>query len=212
MENTKINFKMNAKDNCFIDKSVVLGENVTIYPNNIIVGNSTIQDGVTLYPNNIISDSVICKNSTVACSVVEKSIVGENTTVGPFSRLRPNSVIGSGAKIGNFVEIKNSTINNGSKVSHLSYVGDADVGKNVNVGCGVVFVNYNGRKKFRSVVKNGAFVGSSVNVIAPVTIGEKSFVCAGTNVSESVPDFAFAIGRSKMQIKPSMAKKYLEKE
>lgn len=143
---------------------------------------------------------------------MEKSIVGENTTVGPFSRLRPNSVIGSGAKIGNFVEIKNSTINNGSKVSHLSYVGDADVGENVNVGCGVVFVNYNGKKKFRSVVKNGAFVGSSVNVIAPVTIGEKSFVCAGTNVSESVPDFAFAIGRSKMQIKPSGAKKYLEKE
>lgn len=212
MENTKIHFKMNAKDNCHIDETVTIGENVTIYPNNIIVGNSTIQDGVTLYPNNIISDSIICKNATVACSVVEKSVVKENTTIGPFSRLRPNSEIGNGARIGNFVEIKNSKVGNETKVSHLSYVGDADIGENVNVGCGVVFVNYNGKKKFRSTVKNGAFVGSSVNMISPVIIGEKAFVCAGTNVTENVPDFGFAIGRSKMQIKPLMARKYLEKE
>lgn len=212
MENSSIIFKMNAKDNCFIDKSVQIGKNVTIYPNNILVGNCIVQDNVILYPNNIINDSIICKGATVACSVIEKSVVGEGTTVGPFSRLRPCSEIGSGAKIGNFVEVKNSKISNSTKISHLSYVGDCDIGENVNIGCGVVFVNFNGKKKFRSVVKNGAFVGSSVNVISPVVIGEKSFICAGTNVTENVEDGAFVIGRSRMNVKKSKAKKYLEKE
>lgn len=212
MNNSKIIYKMNAKDNCFVEKSVVINGTVTLYPNNIIVGKSVLEDGVTLFPNNIITNCKIGKNSTVACSVLEDSVVLESAKIGPFSHLRPNCEIGENAKIGNFVEIKNSRVGKGSKVSHLSYVGDADVGENVNIGCGVVFVNYNGKTKSRSTVKNGAFVGSSVNVIAPVTIGEKAFVCAGTNVDKNVDDNCFAIGRSRMQTKPEKAKKYLEKE
>ncbi len=211
MENN-INFIGNAKENCFIEDTVVIGENVTIYPNNTILGGSEIKDNVVLFPNNIIIDSKVCEGVVVTSSVIEQSTVCENSRIGPFSHLRPNSIIKQNAKIGNFVEIKNSTISENTKVSHLSYVGDAFVGKNVNIGCGVVFVNFNGKTKSKSVVKDGSFVGSSVNIIAPVTIGEKSFVCAGTTVDKDIPDESFAIGRSRVQIKPERAKNYLKKE
>lgn len=203
---------MNAKDNCFVSDDVIIEGNVTIYPNNIIVGKCKIEDGTVLYPNNIITNCKIGKNVTIACSVLEDSVIKDNAKIGPFSHLRPNCEISKNAKIGNFVEIKNSMVGEETKINHLSYVGDASVGKNVNIGCGVVFVNFNGKTKFRSVVKDGAFVGSSVNIIAPATIGEKAFVCAGTNVDKNVPDNCFAIGRSRMQTKPEKAKKYLEKE
>ncbi len=198
------------KNSTYIDDSVKLGTNVKIYPNNVICEGSVIEDGVTLYPGNYITNSTIKAGSVVTCSVIEDSVVGENCKVGPFAHLRPGSKICERARIGNFVEIKNSQIGEGTKVSHLSYVGDAEVGNDVNVGCGVVFVNYNGRTKSKTQVGNGSFIGSSVNLIAPVKIGDKAFICAGTTVDKDVESGDFIIGRSKMNVKKARAKNYLK--
>lgn len=210
MDYEQLNYISNAKQSCFIDKSVRLGKNVIIYPNNTILGECVIGDNVVLYPNNFIIDSEICKNAIITSSVIEGSLVGESAKIGPFSHLRPGAKIGKNSKIGNFVEVKNSNIGNGSKINHLSYVGDAEIGENVNIGCGVVFVNYNGKTKSKSKIGDGAFIGSSVNVIAPVNIGKRAFVCAGTTIDKDIEAGSFAIGRSRVQIRPGKAEKYFK--
>ena len=206
------NVKYIDKNSVYIDKQVKIGKNVVIYPNNIIMGNSHISDNVILLPNNFISNSKIGQYTKVFNSVIEDSVVEEKSSIGPFSHLRPNSNIGKNVKIGNFVEVKNSTIEDETKVSHLTYVGDADVGKKVNIGCGVVFVNYNGKTKSRSIVEEGSFIGSSVNVIAPVIIKRDAYICAGTTVDKDINEKSFVIGRSRLSEKPYRASKYLKGE
>lgn len=191
----------------FIDEKTTIGKGVIIHPF-CVIENSIIKDGAEIMPYSFIKDSLVEADAKVFASVIEQGRVGEGATVGPFAHLRPNANIAKGARIGNFVEIKNSDVGEGSKVSHLSYVGDASIGKGCNIGCGVVFVNYNGKRKERSTVGDACFVGSSVNVIAPVDIGEGAFVCAGTTVDKSVPGGAFVIGRSKMVTKENRAKNY----
>ena len=193
---------------CFIDKKVRLGKNVTIYENNHIEGDCDIGDNVTLLPNNFIKHSNIGSDSTIHSSVVEESEIGKNVKIGPFARLRPNSKVEDNCKIGNFVEIKNSTIGNGSKVSHLAYVGDSEVGKDCNIGCGVIFVNYNGKMKNKVKVGNHVFIGSNSNLIAPLTIEDNSYICAGTTVTENVSEDDFVIGRARQENKHKRAKKY----
>lgn len=127
--------------------------------------------------------------------------------MGPFAYIRPGSTIGDGCKVGDFVEVKNSSMGNGSKSSHLTYIGDADVGKNVNLGCGVVFVNYDGAKKYRSTVGDDSFVGCNSNLIAPVHLGEGVYVAAGTTITEDVPDDSLCIGRSRQTNKEGWVKK-----
>lgn len=196
----------------FIGHEVVIEDDVVIYPNNYIDGKTIIKKGAVLLPNNYISNSIIGERTKIFASVIEDSVVDNEVTIGPFSHLRPNSKICKSAKIGNFVEIKSSKIGENSKVSHLSYVGDAKLGGNVNVGCGVVFVNYNGKVKQKSEVGNGSFIGCSVNVIAPVNIGERSFISAGTTVDKDVSPKSFVIGRSRMIEKPNRAELYLKGE
>lgn len=207
----KINLKLIGSRSIFIDKTVKIGKNVTIYPNNIIKGNTIIEDNVVLKPNNFIEDCIIHENAVIDHSYLEKSEVGEKTSVGPFSRLRPNSKVGKECKIGNFVEIKNSTVGNKTKASHLAYVGDADVGEDCNIGCGVIFVNYNGKEKNRTIVGNNCFVGSNVNVIAPVNLADESYVCAGTTITVNTNPKDFVIGRCRETIKPNYADKYKKK-
>ena len=151
--------KIIGKRSVFIDKNAIFGSNVTIYQNNIITGNCVFGDNVIIGPNNYIKDCKIGDNVKIEYSYLEDSEVASGAVVGPFSRLRPNSKIGKNCKIGNFVEIKNSTLGAGTKASHLSYVGDADIGDNVNIGCGAIFVNYNKKEKNRSKIGNNAFVG-----------------------------------------------------
>ena len=164
----KINLKLIGKKSIFIDDSVVIGKNVTIDPNNIIKGNTVIGDNVTLLPNNYIVDSEIKNDVTIDHSYIEESSINDGAHIGPFSRLRPNANIGKNCKIGNFVEVKNSNVCDGTKASHLAYIGDADIGKNCNIGCGAIFVNYNGKEKNRSIIGDDCFIGSNVNVVAPV--------------------------------------------
>ena len=198
------------KKSTFIDKSVIFGKGVIVYENCRIEGNTEIEDGAVIMPDCYIKDCKIGKNSVVFKSVCESATVKENCYVGPFARLRPNAVICDGAKIGNFVEIKNAVIGKGSKVNHLAYVGDAEIGENCNIGCGAIFVNYNGKIKQKSIVKDNCFIGSNCNIIAPVVIEDNSYICAGTTVTKDVKNGDFVIGRVRQEVKENLAKKYLK--
>lgn len=208
----KNNITIIDEKNVYIEEGVEIGQNVTIYPGNYLANGTVIEDDVTLMPNNFIKNATIKRGASVAYSVIEDSTVGEEATVGPFARIRPQSKIGKKVKIGNFVEIKKSFIGDGTKVSHLTYVGDAEVGKDVNVGCGVVFVNYNGRVKNKTIVGDESFIGSSVNLIAPVKIGNRTFICAGTTIVRDVNDHDFVIGRSRADVKEGIADDYLKEK
>lgn len=186
-------------ENTYIDAGVKIERDVTILPGCIIKGSTYIEEDAVIGPYTTISDSHIGKEVNVKNSVVMESRIGEGTTVGPFAYLRPGNVIGKHAKIGDFVEMKNSNFGDHSKVSHLTYVGDGDVGKGVNLGCGVVFVNYDGKKKHRTKIEDNSFVGCNVNLVAPVVVGKNSYVAAGTTVTRSVPEENLAIGRARQE-------------
>lgn len=194
----------------YIDHQVKLGKNVYIAETASIYGECEIDDNVKIYENSVIYNSKIGAGTTIISSYIEESQIGENNQIGPFARLRPDSKTDNNVKIGNFVEIKNSTLGEGTKVAHLAYVGDADVGSNVNIGCGVVFVNYNGRKKQRVKVGDNSFIGSNANLIAPLEIAANSYICAGTTMTESTQDGDFVIGRVRPTIKSNRAKDYLK--
>jgi len=176
--------KFIKKSTCFIEKTVKIGKNVVIFPNNVILGNTVIGDNVVLGCGNVIKNCIIGNDCNVEYSHMEDSKIENDCKIGPFSRLRPNSVIKSGCKIGNFVEIKNSTLGKNTKASHLAYIGDADIGQNCNIGCGAIFVNYNGKQKNRTMVEDDCFIGSNVNIIAPVHMSKCSYICAGTTLTQ----------------------------
>ena len=157
--------------------------------------------------NSSIDNSVIGDNTKIDKSTIIDSTVGNNTTVGPYAYLRPKSNIGNNVKIGDFVEVKNATIEDNSKASHLTYIGDAHVGKNVNIGCGVVFVNYDGKNKFKSIVKDNAFIGSNSNLVAPVVVEEKGYIATGSTITQDVPEKALAIARERQVNKLGWNKK-----
>ena len=197
------------KNSTYIDKKAKIGDNVIIYENNHIDGETVIGDNVTIYPNSYISNSIIGKGSKIFSSFIEKSEVGMCSSIGPFAHLRTGSKIGNFVKIGNFCEVKNAEIGDYSKVSHLAYVGDATVGKKCNIGCGVIFVNYNGKVKSRTIVEDGAFIGSNVNLVAPVTIKSGAYICAGTTIDKDIESDDFVIGRVRPEVKKGRAKDYL---
>ncbi len=190
----------------YIDNEVKIGEGTKIYPNVIIEGDTFIGEDSIIGTNSHIKDSKIGRNVLIRNSVIEESEIGNGTTVGPFAYLRPNCKVGENCKIGDFVEVKNSNIGNGSKASHLTYVGDSDVGENVNLGCGVVFVNYDGTNKFRSKVEDGAFVGCNVNLVSPVNIGKNGYIAAGSTVTKDVPEDSLFIAREEPRIIPEWVK------
>lgn len=186
----------------YIDSDVEIGKDTILYPGTILENKTVIGSNCIIGPNTRIINSVIKDNVEIDSSKVIDSLVDEHTSIGPFAYLRPGAKIGKNVKIGDFVEIKNATIDDGSKASHLSYIGDADVGKDVNIGCGVVFVNYDGKKKHKTTVKDGAFIGSNSNLIAPVTIEESAYVASGSTITDDVEKEALAIARARQVIKP----------
>ena len=160
-----------------------------------------IKAGAIIGPNTEIHESVIGNNTVVRHSLVTDSSIGNNTTVGPFAHIRHGAVLGDKMRIGNFVEIKNSQIDEGTKISHLTYVGDTTCGKKVNFGCGSVTVNYDGVKKHRTEIGDNVFLGCNVNLIAPVKVGSNSFVAAGSTITDDVPEEAFSIARNRQVTK-----------
>ncbi len=191
----------------YIENDVVIGRDTVIYPQNLITGNTKIGENCIIHSENKILNSIIKNDVVIKSSFIEDSFIDEKTTIGPYAHLRPKSKLGKKVKIGNFVEVKNSTMGTGSKASHLSYVGDSDIGNDVNIGCGVVFVNYDGKNKHRSIVKDNAFIGSNSNLVAPVVIEEKGYVATGSTVTEDVPAGALCVARARQVIKANWSYK-----
>ena len=188
-------------DGIIIEPLVFVDKGTVILPGTILMGKTIIGKDCVIGPNSFIMDSIVDNNSKLNNTQAYSSHIGSGVTAGPFVHIRPNCDIADNVHIGNFVEVKNSTIDEGSKLPHLLYVGDSDVGKDVNFGCGCVTVNYDGRNKSRTVVKDGAFIGCNTNLVAPVTVGENAFTAAGSTITEDVPDNALAVARSRQQIK-----------
>lgn len=188
-------------DGVIIAPGVQIGAETEILPGTILKGNTVIGENCILGPNTLVEDSVIEDGVKLDNTHCYSSRVRANASVGPFARIRPDCVIGEGVKAGNFVEFKNATIGDRTSVSHLSYIGDADFGSDVNVGCGCATVNYNGREKNRTQVDDHAFIGCSTYLVAPVSVGKNSYTAAGSVITEDVPDDALAIARSRQVIK-----------
>ena len=199
------------KSSVFISSDTEIGAETNVYPNVHLEGKTSIGKRCTIYPNvrildSIIEDGAVIKDSTL----IEEAIVKRNASVGPFAHIRPGSVIGEKAKIGNFVEVKKSVIGPGTKASHLSYLGDARIGKDVNIGAGTITCNYDGHKKHITTIEDGVFVGSDTQFVAPVKIGKGAFVGAGSTITADVPSHALALSRVKQMNIEGWARRQLK--
>lgn len=192
--------------NTYISPDAVIGSDTVIYPGTVIKGEVQIGEDTIIGPHTEIMNSAIGSRTVIKQSVVNHSKVGNDVNIGPFAHIRPDSVIGNEVKIGNFVEIKKTQFGDRSKASHLSYVGDAEVGTDVNLGCGSITVNYDGKNKYLTKIEDGAFIGCNSNLVAPVTVGEGAYVAAGSTVTEDVPGKALAIARARQVNKDDYVK------
>ena len=183
-------------DTITIGQNVVIDENVVIHPNTYITGNSHIAKGATIGPNTEIHNSKIGENVVCKHSLVYNSEVKKNSTIGPFAHLRDGAMIGENNRIGNFVEIKKSNTGDTFKSSHLAYIGDAEIGDNVNFGCGSITVNYDGFNKYKTIIGNDVFIGCNSNLIAPIKIEDNVIIAAGSTVDKNVPKGSLAIARA----------------
>ena len=200
-------FVMDAA-NTYIDPRCCIGESTTILPGTILRGRTVIGSGCEIGPNTMIRDCNIGDNTTVNASQLNESTVGSHTTVGPFAYVRPHCVIGDNCRVGDFVEVKNSVIGNGTKISHLTYVGDSDVGEKVNFGCGPVTTHYDGHRTSRCTIGANVFLGCNTNLVAPVTVGDGAYTAAGSTITGDVEADALAIARSKQVNKPGWAARF----
>ncbi len=195
------------------DTSVIIEEGVIIEAGAIIQSNvnikegSVIRSGAVIESGSVIDNSIIGSGTIISASRVYDSKVGDNTTVGPWAYLRGGAEIGNNCRIGDFVEVKASKLGNGTKSAHLTYIGDADIGENVNIGCGTVFANYNGKLKQKTIVGDNCFIGSNTNLVAPLTIGHSSYTAAGSTITKDIPPEHLVIARSREVLKERKEKK-----
>lgn len=197
---------VNPRDTC-IEPTVEIGKDTVVYPGAVLEGNTVIGQDCIIRGATRIVDSTIDNEVSIESSLIENSKVGEKCTIGPYAHLRPESVLGKNIKIGNFVEIKKSVLGDNTRASHLAYVGDAKIGSNVNIGCGVVFVNYDGKSKHESLIGDNAFIGSNSNIIAPVRIDNWGFVAAGSTITNNVKEGELSIARAPQANKPGWVEK-----
>ena len=190
----------------FIGMDVSIGRDSIVYPNVRLEGKTTLGEGCTVYPGSRIVDSTLGSGVVIKdCCVIEDSRIEDRASVGPFAHLRPGTVLGAGSRIGNFVEVKKSVIGEGSKANHLAYLGDATIGRDVNIGAGVITCNYDGYQKHQTVIEDGVFVGSDAQLVAPVRIGRDALVAAGTTVTRDVPAEAMVISRVPQEVREGVA-------
>lgn len=190
---------MTDPDLVWIGPHVRIGRDVEILPMSFLMGDTTVGDRALIGPSTRLTDSAVAEDAVVDASVLVRAEVGRGATVGPVSYLRPGTVLMAGAKAGTSVEIKNSVVGEGSKVPHLSYVGDATIGTGVNLGAGTITCNYDGMDKHATVIGDGAFVGSDTMLVAPVTIGEGAVIGAGSTITRDVPPHALGIERAEQR-------------
>ena len=186
-------------NNTYIGVDVKIGQDTIIYPGNVIEGDTVIGESCVIYPNSRVNNSIIKEGVEIQSSVILDSKIGKNTTVGPFAYIRPESNIGNSVRIGDFVEIKKSTIGDNTKVSHLTYIGDAEVGTSCNFGCGTVVVNYDGKKKHKTKIGNNVFIGCNTNLVAPVEVKDNSYTAAGSTITKEVPEGSLAVARARQK-------------
>ncbi|MCS1352376.1 bifunctional UDP-N-acetylglucosamine diphosphorylase/glucosamine-1-phosphate N-acetyltransferase GlmU [Mechercharimyces sp. CAU 1602] len=198
-------------DNTYVEAGVTIGSDTVIHPGTHLRGATKIGSDCTIGPQADLTNVVIADSVTVQYSVVLDSQLGEGVNVGPYARIRPGSKLEKQAKVGCFIDMKNAHIGEGTKVPHHAYIGDAKLGKKVNIGCGTITVNYDGRKKQQTVIADGAFVGCNVNLIAPVSVGEGAYVAAGSSINQDVPADGFAIARQRQTVKPQYVKRMKDK-
>ena len=197
-------------DGIIIERDVEIGAGTEILPGTILKGKTKIGENCVIGPNCLIENCEIGNDTKLNYVQAYDAKIYDNVKMGPFVHIRPNSVIKNGVKIGDFVEVKNSVIGENTAVAHLTYVGDSDVGSHVNFGCGCVTVNYDGSKKARTTIGDGAFIGCNTNLIAPVTVGNGAYTAAGTTVTKDVPDNALALDRGDFRIKEGYALRKLK--
>jgi len=183
----------------FIDMNVQIGKDTIIYPFTWLEGETVVGEHCEIGPNSRFTNTKIGSFVTAHFSYGHDCEIEDEVIVGPYVHLRPQTKIMKKVKIGNFVEVKNSIVGEGTKLPHLSYIGDADIGSGVNMGCGTITVNYDGKKKFRTVVGNDAFIGCNSNLVAPVTVGDGAYVGAGSTITKDVPSAALAIARQRQR-------------
>ncbi len=192
----------------YLGADVVIGQDTVVYPNCVLKGRTVIGTHCEIGPSADIEDTEVRNGVTVKHSTLKQAFVDDTSKIGPYAYLRPGSKIGKDVKIGDFVEVKNTSVGDHSKVSHLTYIGDGEIGENVNLGCGVVFVNYDGVNKHLTKVESGAFVGYNTNLVAPVTVGQNAYVAAGSTITEDVPSEALGIARARQINKTDWSGKY----
>ncbi|SDW86132.1 UDP-N-acetylglucosamine pyrophosphorylase /glucosamine-1-phosphate N-acetyltransferase [Marininema mesophilum] len=198
-------------DHTYIDPDVIIGSDTVIHPGTYLRGSTCIGSGCNVGPQADLTNVTIADGTTISYSVLNQANLENDVVVGPFSYVRPGSHLEESSKVGAFAETKNARLGQGSKIPHLSYVGDADVGKQVNFSCGSITVNYDGLKKHRTVVEDEAFIGCNVNLVAPVTVGKGAFVAAGSTVTKNVPADSLAVARERQTNKENYARKLKQK-
>jgi len=191
----------------YIGPDVEIGQDTILYPGTILAGGTVIGEDCIIGPQTEIHNCKIGKGTAIRQSAAYDSEIGNEVAIGPFAHIRPQSNIHDDVKIGNFVEIKKAVFGKGSKASHLSYIGDAEVGSNVNIGCGSITVNYDGKNKYLTKIEDNVFIGCNSNLVAPVRVGEGAYVAAGSTITEDVPGEALAIARAKQVNKEAYVSK-----
>ena len=196
----------------YVEESVTVGEGTLLLPGTILRGNTVVGKNCRLGPNVMLTDCTVGDEVTINASQCEESTIEAGSQIGPYTHIRPHCVVGKGSKIGAFVQLKNCNLGEGTKMAHLTYVGDSDVGDHCNFGCGTVTCNYDGFKKFRTTIGSNVFVGCNTNFVPPVTVGDGAYIAAATTVTEDIPADAMAIGRQRQTVKPGWAAANREKK
>ena len=196
----------------YVEDTVTVGAGTLLLPGTILRGSTVVGKNCQLGPNVMLTDCTVEDNVTINASQCEESTIGEGCQIGPYTHIRPHCVVGKGSKIGAFVQLKNCNLGEGTKMAHLTYVGDSDVGDHCNFGCGTVTCNYDGFQKFRTTIGSNVFVGCNTNFVPPVTIGDGAYIAAATTVTEDIPGDAMAIGRARQTVKPGWAAANREKK
>ena len=185
----------------YIDSDVVIEQDTVIKPDTFIEGKTKIGKNCVIGPDTTITSSVIKENVFITYSYIEESEIENGVKIGPFAHIRPKSILKENVKVGNFSEVKKSVVKYGSKINHLSYIGDATIGKNVNIGAGTITCNYDGKNKFKTIINDDVFVGSNVNLVAPVNIGKKVLIAAGSTITDNVSPNKLTIARARQIVK-----------
>ena len=184
-------------EDIYVERGVQVAPGATLLPGTILRGKTTVAESCVIGPNTLLENAVVGKNTTVNASQVYDSTLGENNKIGPYTHVRKDTVTGYGVHLGAYVETKNSNFAMGNTVSHLTYIGDSDVGKYCNFGCGTVTCNYDGENKFRTTIGDYVFVGCNTNLVAPVTVGDGAYTAAGSTITKDVPAQALGIARDR---------------